>query len=127
MYKKVYFGRPALLVPVILTMVELSIDHGNCAPSAYGYCLYGLLLCGVYLDIPSGYEFGKLGMSVISRFDTDPIKCQVLKVFASHVQVWKEPIRATLPTFQKAVQVGINTCNAEYTNYVSVVICTQCS
>ncbi|KAJ3045239.1 hypothetical protein HDV00_011111 [Rhizophlyctis rosea] len=119
----VYFGRPALLVPVILTMVNLSVEYGNCAPSSYGYCLYGLLLCGVYLDIPSGYEFGRLALGVLSRFESDAIKCQVLKVFASHVQVWKEPIRSCLPTFQKAVQVGIITCNAEYTNYGSCEFC----
>jgi signal transduction histidine kinase len=119
----VYFAKPELLFPVILSMVRLSVKYGNAAPSTYGYCLYGLLLCGGFSDIEAGYEFGRLSLKVLEQFATDPIKCQVYKVFASHIQPWKEPLRATMTNFLTAIQTGIETGNAEYTGYGSAEYC----
>ncbi|HEY9905965.1 MAG TPA: AAA family ATPase [Candidatus Sericytochromatia bacterium] len=119
----VYFENPELLFPVILSLVSLSAEYGNAAPSAYGYCLYGLLLCGALDDIESGYEFGRLSLKVLEQFAFDPIKCQVHKVFASHIQPWKEPLRAAMKNFLTAIQTGLETGNAEYTGYGSAEYC----
>jgi PAS domain S-box-containing protein len=119
----VYFEQPELLFPVILSLVSLSIQYGNAAPSSYGYCLYGLLLCGALGDIEAGYEFGRLSLRVLDQFASDPIKCQVHKVFASHIQPWKEPLRAVMPNFLIAIQTGLETGNAEYTGYGSAEYC----
>ncbi len=119
----VYFRRPDLLLPVILTMVSLSVKYGNAAPSAYGYCLYGLLLCGALGDINSGYEFGRLSLKVLEQFEPDPIKCQVFKVFASHIQPWKEPLRAAMENFLTAIQTGLETGNSEYIAYGCAEYC----
>lgn len=119
----VYFAKPELLFPVILSLVRLSVDYGNAAFSTYGYCLYGLLLCGAFADIEAGYEFGRLSFKVLEQFGAAPIKCQVFKVFASHIQPWKEPLQATLRNFLMAIQIGVETGNAEYTGYGSAEYC----
>ncbi len=115
----VYFEKPELLFPVILSLVSLSVKYGNAASSAYGYCLYGLLLCGALDDIESGYEFGRLSLNVLEQFPSDPIRCQVHKVFASHIQPWKEPLREAMKNFLTAFQTGLETGNAEYMGYGS--------
>jgi histidine kinase len=115
----VYFAKPELLFPVILSLVSLSVNYGNAASSTYGYCLYGLLLCGAFADIEAGYEFGRLSFKVLEQFGSEPIQCQVFKVFASHIQPWKEPLQATLTNFLTAIQIGLETGNAEYTGYGS--------
>ncbi|HBE19223.1 MAG TPA: serine/threonine protein kinase, partial [Cyanobacteria bacterium UBA11367] len=119
----IYFDQPELLVPVILLTVNLSVKYGNTASSAYGYCLYGLLLCGAFNDSVSGYEFGRLSLKVLEQFPADPIKCPVYKVFASHIQPWKEPLRATMASFLTAIQTGLETGNAEYLVYGSSEYC----
>ena len=119
----VYFAQPALLFPVILSLVHLSVQYGNSASSAYGYCLYGLLLCGGLDDIEAGYEFGRLSLNVLEQFPSDPIKCQVHKVFASHIQPWKEPLREAMKNFLTAIQTGLETGNAEYMGYGSAEYC----
>ena len=119
----VYFAQPELLFPVILSLVSLSVKYGNAASSAYGYCLYGLLLCGAFGDIEAGYEFGGLSLKVLEQFASDPIKCQVHKVFASHIQPWKESLRATMTNFLTAIQTGLETGNAEYMGYGSAEYC----
>ncbi|GAB4175551.1 MAG: AAA family ATPase [Coleofasciculaceae cyanobacterium] len=119
----VYFAQPELLFPVILSLVSISVNYGNAASSTYGYCLYGLLLCGAFTDIESGYEFGRLSFNVLEQFGAEPIKCQVFKVFASHIQPWKEPLQTTLTNFLTAIQIGVETGNAEYTGYGSAEYC----
>lgn len=119
----VYFEKPELLFPVILSLVSLAVNYGNAASSAYGYCLYGLLLCGALGDITAGYEYGQLSLKVIDQFSNDPIKCQVYKVFASHIQPWKEPLRAAMKNFLISIQIGLETGNAEYTGYGSAEYC----
>ncbi|HEY9833158.1 MAG TPA: AAA family ATPase, partial [Stenomitos sp.] len=119
----VYFAQPPLLFPVILSLVKLSVQYGNAASSAYGYCLYGLLLCGALGDIEAGYEFGRLSLKVLEQFANDPIKCQVHKVFASHIQPWKEPLQEAMKNFLTAIQTGLETGNAEYMGYGSAEYC----
>jgi predicted ATPase/signal transduction histidine kinase/CheY-like chemotaxis protein/tRNA A-37 threonylcarbamoyl transferase component Bud32 len=119
----VYFSKPELLTPVILSLVNLSVNYGNAAESAYGYCLYGLLLCGMYNDYDSGYEFGCLSLKVVEKFPQHAIKCQVHKVFASHIQPWKEPLRNSATNFSVAIQLGLETGNLEYLSYGSAEYC----
>jgi histidine kinase len=119
----VYFIKPELFVPVILSMVNLAVNYGNAASSTYGYCLYGLLLCSTFGDIEAGYEFGKLSLKVLDKFPTDPIKCQVYTVFATHIQLWKEPLREAIKDYRTAIKIGLETGNAEYSNYAIAESC----
>ncbi|MEG3847384.1 AAA family ATPase [Microcoleus sp. herbarium19] len=123
MIPPVYFARPELLGPLILSIVNLAVNHGNSASSTYGYCLYGMLLCSTFGDIEAGYEFGRLSLKVLDKFPAHPIKCQVYKVFVTHIQPWKEPLSAALPNFITAIKTGLETGNFEYTNYGSAEYC----
>ncbi|KAI8588854.1 hypothetical protein BDZ88DRAFT_475825 [Geranomyces variabilis] len=117
----VYFGQPSLLPAMILTMVKLSVDHGNSEPGCYAYVLFGLLLCGAWDEMKTGHLWGKLGLSLVNRhWPSCAIKCQVYKVFASHIQPWNEPLRMCNPNFRVALQVGISTFNSEYSGYAAV-------
>ncbi|KAJ3180238.1 hypothetical protein HDU87_002115 [Geranomyces variabilis] len=117
----VYFGQPSLLPAMILTMVKLSVDHGNSGPGCYAYVLFGLLLCGAWDEMKTGHLWGKLGLSLVNRhWPSCAIKCHVYKVFASHIQPWNEPLRMCIPNFRVALQVGISTFNSEYSGYAAV-------
>ncbi|KAJ3022892.1 hypothetical protein HKX48_004935 [Thoreauomyces humboldtii] len=116
-----YFGRPEMLVPLILTMVQLLVTHGNSGPGCYGFVLYGLLLCGVWEEMEKGYQWGCLGRNLILRhWPNSKTKCPAFKVFASHIQAWNEPLRNTFANFRIALQVGLATCDSEYSGYAAV-------
>jgi histidine kinase len=119
----VYFVKPELLVPVILSMVNLAVNYGNAASSTFGYCLYGMLLCSILDDIAAGYEFGKLSLQVLDKFPGNPIKCQVYKTFTSHIQPWKEPLRESIANLITAIKIGLETGNSEFTSYGSAEYC----
>lgn len=115
----VYISKSELLLPMMLTMTHLSVKYGNCAPSAFAYCMYGLLLAGAYREIEQSYEFGQLALRVSDRFNDKALEARVLKVYGSHLQHAKEPIHATIQTLQRAAQISLETGNPEYLGYGS--------
>jgi len=110
----IYFTTPKLFPLVAFEMVKLSVRHGNAAYSAYGYGIYGILLCAAFGDIPNGYRFGRLGLDLVDHFDARELIAKVTLVFNSSVAQWQDPLRDTLPPLLKAYQSGVDAGDAEY-------------
>ncbi|MDY7015031.1 MAG: GAF domain-containing protein, partial [Cyanobacteriota bacterium] len=104
-------------------MVALCIDYGNAPLSAYAYGLYGLLLCGVLDDIELGYQFGKLALDVLEKFDAKEIKCRVYNKFYSFILHWKDAAKNTLDPLRETIKVGLDTGEIEFTCYATVNYC----
>ncbi|YAF95934.1 MAG: AAA family ATPase [Nodularia sp. CChRGM 3473] len=112
---------PAMMPIIACEMVNLSLKYGNTAVSAYGYSLYGLILCGVQGQIDSGYEFGKLAFSLVSQFNATELKAKILTVISAHVLHWKEHIRETFLTSKNGYASGLETGDLEYTGYCGYI------
>ncbi|NEO86965.1 MAG: AAA family ATPase [Spirulina sp. SIO3F2] len=118
-----YFADPSLLPKIIFTTIARSRRYGNCAYSAYGYVLYGLLLCGPFQEIELGYRYGQLALKLLEKFDAQEIKPRILLVFNGNVRHWKEHTQTTLRPLQSAIQIGLDIGDIEYAGYAS----TNCS
>ncbi|WP_251960426.1 trifunctional serine/threonine-protein kinase/ATP-binding protein/sensor histidine kinase [Nostoc commune] len=112
---------PAMMPIIVCNMVNLSLKYGNTAVSAYGYSLYGLLLCGVQGEINPGYEFGKLASSLVSQFDSQELKAKILTVVSAHVMHWKEHIKETLTSSMAGYASGLETGDLEYAGYCGYI------
>ncbi|MBN3898514.1 MAG: AAA family ATPase [Nostoc sp. NOS(2021)] len=112
---------PAMMPIIVCKMVNLSLMYGNTAVSAYGYSLYGLLLCGVQGEIDSGYEFGKLASSLVSQFNAEELKAKILTVVSAHVMHWKEHVRETLTSAMAGYSSGLETGDLEYAGYCGYI------
>ncbi|KAL7753150.1 hypothetical protein RI367_001603 [Sorochytrium milnesiophthora] len=112
----VYFTNPALLTPLILTLVNISLTHGNSAHAAYGYSVYGMLLAQAKSDVVKAYQYGQLALKILELVPPSPFKCATTKVFASHVQLWAEPLKNVFETFELAISIG-KTYFSEYLGY----------
>ncbi|RUP48833.1 hypothetical protein BC936DRAFT_143881 [Jimgerdemannia flammicorona] len=129
----VYFARPELLPPIVVSAAAMSVRSGDSPEGSYAYCLYGLLLSGqagdaknrhrTVKDIETSYEWGKLAIQIANSLERSAIKCPVFKVYASHIQCWNEPLRNTFSTFEVAIQEGVSTHNGEYTGYGCTELC----
>ncbi|MDY7014115.1 MAG: serine/threonine-protein kinase PknK, partial [Cyanobacteriota bacterium] len=86
-----YMAAPALFLPVMLSKVNLSIEYGNAEWSPIGYLGYGLILCGAFLEIDSGYEFGRLALNLSQKLGSRKVETMVASVVASNILHWKEP------------------------------------
>ncbi|AFY56346.1 PAS domain S-box [Rivularia sp. PCC 7116] len=116
------FQSDPVMVPLItFEMVKLSIKHGNTDVSAYGYSLYGLLLCGAFGDIQAGCEFGKLALGISSQFNTSELKAKILTVVNAHVVHWQQHIRETLSPVIEGYTAGLETGDLEYAGYCAYI------
>ncbi|MDZ8183567.1 MAG: AAA family ATPase [Nostoc sp. ChiSLP02] len=118
-----YLTTPNLFPLVTFKMVNLSVRYGNSPQAAYGYALYGWLLCGAFGDIKSGYEFGQLAMKLLERFENSELKCKVVNIFNAFVRHWKEHARETIPAFVDALQMSLEAGDIEYAGYSSINYC----
>ncbi|WP_339378686.1 ATP-binding sensor histidine kinase [Calothrix sp. NIES-2100] len=111
-----------VMVPLItFAMVQLSIKCGNTPVSAYGYSLYGLLLCGAFGDINAGCEFGKLALGILSKFNSSDLKAKILTVVNAHIAHWQQHIQETLSPAIDGYSTGIETGDLEYAGYCAYI------
>jgi class 3 adenylate cyclase len=104
-----YFAEPNLLPLVGMTTVRLSLEHGNCGLSAYGYAVYGLVLCGALHRIEEGYAFGQLANALLERYPAREL-VKVRFVVDAFVRHYKEPL-ADIPAdlldvWRRSLDVG---------------------
>ena len=62
-------GDGALARLISAMLVRLSLEHGNCEESAYGYVTHAITVGPVRQDYAAAYAFGTLALRVNERFD----------------------------------------------------------
>jgi predicted ATPase len=92
-----YFEDQNLLPLVSLRMVRLSVRYGNAAHSAFGYVMYGMVLCGVLGDMRRGLAFGRLALDAVDLFDARDIHGRVVMSFAGFILHWNSRLTDTCP------------------------------
>jgi len=120
-----YMVNPNLLPLIIFEMVNLSIKYGNSSLSAYGYCMYGMILCGVLGDIDSGYKFGQLALNLLEIYQAKEIKTKVYFLFNNFVRHWKEHIINVAVSSSEEFKNGLETGDIEYTCYCAFNYCNS--
>jgi predicted ATPase/GAF domain-containing protein/tRNA A-37 threonylcarbamoyl transferase component Bud32 len=110
-------SNPDLFRKITYTMVNISVAYGNSPSACVGYAFYGGLLCGSFGDIELGYEFGKLAVTLLDKYDARFFKAKVENLYISTVMHWKEPLRDTRKRYFDAIQVGLETGEIEFACY----------
>ena len=118
-----YKAAPQLFLLIVLKQVNLSIKYGNAPLSAYAYAVYGLVLCGVLLDIESGYQFGELALSILERFNSSELKAKTFFVTELSIRHWKEHVRETLNQLRDGYQSGLENGDLEFAAYCACFTC----
>ena len=121
----VFIAKPELLPQVILTMVNLCIEHGYSALASYAYVWYATLLCGRMGNLDAGYHAGQLALKLLEKFNARELKCLVFTMFNCCVRHWKEHSRELLTPFLEGIQSGIETGELEYAGYSIIEYCTH--
>ncbi|MCU0544844.1 MAG: AAA family ATPase [Oscillatoriaceae cyanobacterium Prado104] len=93
--------------------VNLSIQHGNSAGSAFPYTGYGMILCSTG-ELDAGYQFGQLALKVLEKFKDRTFKARIYSIYNGYLKHWKEPLRETSSFFIEAYQSAIETGDLEY-------------
>ncbi|MEH1807026.1 ATP-binding sensor histidine kinase [Nostoc sp.] len=122
LFAPVYIAKPMLLPLKIFTMIKICIKYGNSPQAAVAYSLYGLFLCSIGA-IEDGYQFGKLAVQLLEKFQTKELKSRVYLTFSLFIKHWKDSIKSTLNLFLEGLQSGLETGNLEYVGYCANCYC----
>ena len=112
-----------LLPQVTVTMLNLSVTHGNSAIAAFAYSLYGMLLCAKMTDIELGYRFGQLALHTLERYEDADLTCKVSSLFYAFIRNWKELARDRVEGMADNVQIGLETGDIEFACYAGINYC----
>lgn len=107
LFSSVYIAAPQLLPILVSKQVNLSIQHGNTALSAFAYVNYGLILCGVVDELEQGYRFGRLAVNIANKLQKLELIPKITAVFSTAISIWQEPVRNSLASLQSAYQIGL--------------------
>ncbi|MEA5593875.1 AAA family ATPase [Rivularia sp. UHCC 0363] len=101
----------------IFAMVRLSVKHGNSDFAAYGYSIYGAIICEKFGDIERGYRFGKLGILLLDKLNASSLKCKISFVFNAMIRQFKEPVAKSITPTLTGIQSGLDYGDIEYASY----------
>ncbi|MBE8970082.1 AAA family ATPase [Nostocales cyanobacterium LEGE 12452] len=119
----VFMAKPESFPPLIITMINLCLEHGNSSFSAFGYGLYGLLLSGTG-KVEEGYHAGKIALALLEMFNTRELTAKIYNLFNSNIRTWKEHAKNSIAPLQEAVQVGLDTGDIEWGGYAAANLCS---
>ena len=108
-----YGFSPNLMLLLIFQQVELSIRSGNSPTSIFGYSRYGLVLCGIMDDIPNGYEFGELALSLLDKFQAKSFKGVCENGVYTFIKHWKDRLSDLTPKLEAAYDASLETGDLE--------------
>ncbi|GAA6617945.1 ATP-binding protein [Scytonema sp. NUACC26] len=109
-----YQAVPELFPLILFKQVNLSLQYGNAPLSAFAYVAYGLTLCGVMGDIEQGYQFGKLALNLLVKFNAKEVKGKVLQTFNALIRHWKEHTKEILSPLLEAYSAALETGDLEF-------------
>jgi predicted ATPase/signal transduction histidine kinase/tRNA A-37 threonylcarbamoyl transferase component Bud32 len=98
-----YQGEIALVAFLATEMTRLSLEYGNCAASARGYCtLAGMLQRTELRDL--AYPFGKLGVALNQRLGDGALRPSVETLFGAFLAPWNTPIEDAITVLRDAAR-----------------------
>ena len=108
--KAAYQIRPELCISILLKMVNDCIKHGNVQDSAIGFMAVGAIFYGGILGrYDSGYQYGRLALNLVDRYDARRIRAEVNFVIGYFGTSWKRPAQEAEQLWQTAQSAGLET------------------
>jgi PAS domain S-box-containing protein len=111
------FYAPNLLDLILLRMVNLSLEYGNCDASCFSYSSITMVLGFRFDDYKASLRFGQLSYDLVEKRGFDRLRARTFMHFGAMVTPWVRH----LPTGRAVLQRGFDA--AVETGDVPVAIC----
>ncbi|MGJ5630501.1 ATP-binding sensor histidine kinase [Nostoc sp. CALU 1950] len=108
---------------IILTVVNLCIEHGHSPLAAAGYSCYGMVLCSHIENIDVGYRSGQIAWQILEQFQAKELKSKVYAPFYGFTFHWKEHVSKSIAPLQEGIQNALEIGDLEYAGYCSIHYC----
>ncbi len=100
------FVQPALVPPLLFTMMRLCIRSGNAPEGPMAYVVYGAYLCNMG-HIEEGYQFGTVAMQLAAQFNALAVVYRVDIAFRTLIQPFYEKASNTLELLRKLIHTAL--------------------
>ncbi|HBB31776.1 MAG TPA: serine/threonine protein kinase [Cyanobacteria bacterium UBA9273] len=97
-----YLINQPLLTLAVLTMVSISLKHGNTNLSGFVYAWYGTILCGKFHEYETGYDFGVLALQLNDKFHNASLDGRLYMSFGNFILPWRKPVKDNMVIQNKA-------------------------
>lgn len=121
----IYFTRIDLLGSLSSLAARATSQHGLDDAGALLFTLLAVLVHGIYGELEESLAYGTAAIRYFEKYGGTSLACPTYKVYSSHVAPWSMPIRATLPSFRKAIAYGIEYRDAEYVGFGCGELCCE--
>lgn len=118
-----YISYPDLCLIFSAKAVSLSILFGNTPASTPSYVTYGLFLCGRTGEIDAGYQFGRLSLDLLKKFDVKELNSRVNLLFFGFIEHWVKPLRESVIPLKAAYFSGLEYGDFEFAGYSAILYC----
>ncbi len=116
MAKAAYQVRPEICVTICTMAVNLCMKYGNTADSAVDYMVFGcIFLGGIMGRAETGYEFGRLALALIEKFQNEQQRAEVNFVVGYFGTSWLRPAVEAEKLWEVAYGEGQRTADLFHT------------
>lgn len=106
--KVAYQLRPELCAAISVKQVSHCLRYGNNAEAVIGYMVFGVIfLGGVLGNHQAGYDFGRLSLGLLDRFDNQRQRSEVNFVYGYFAHSWTHPAVDTESYWRAALESGL--------------------
>lgn len=112
-----YFVDLYLFAWSTIKMSNQTLLNGFTNSTPFAFVFMGTLLVSMYQDFERGYSFGKSGVDLLNRVNSDKYKCRTLSIFPIFIQHFKEPIRDSISNLDESIYSGLETGDLPYSGY----------
>ncbi|MBW2735750.1 MAG: serine/threonine-protein kinase PknK, partial [Deltaproteobacteria bacterium] len=110
-----------LFALIVLEMVNISLEHGVCEMSAFGFGGLGILF-NALLDRPEqALAFGELSLGLQQRFAYLPLQCKVEFLMGCFILPWSRPLEQSLAMLRRAHLSGVEQGDLIYAGYAVAI------
>lgn len=108
--KAAYQIRPELCIAVLVKLVNRCLKFGNTPDCAIGYMAFGtIFLGGVMGDHKTGYEFGRLSLDLVEKYNNSHQRAEVNFVVGYFGTSWRRPATEAEDLWKVAYRSGMET------------------
>jgi len=112
-----YNALPQLLPIITFKQIQLALQYGNAPAHTHAFANMGLIFCGFFEKIDSGYDFGQLALELIDKLDARIFQGSATFVAVYFTQHWKAAVKSTLKPMLNAYEMALETGDIEHACY----------
>jgi len=120
-----YTTKPEIVPLIVLAQVNLCVEHGHSALTAFTYAFYGVIVYASSGDIDTAYHASQLALKLLDKFNANFLKCKIYNLFNGLIRPWKEHLNHALQPLQESMQSGLETGDIEYAGYNATTYCAS--